>query len=89
MSNETKQWLSDYEFCDICAHPIKGVEEYFVDGKTKMGGVWGLMCPACYVKYGCGIGWGIGQKYNGITGELLEGGYKSSELENEIEGYEP
>lgn len=69
---KNKRWLSPYEKCDICGEQIKGVAEFFVDGKTEMG-PWALMCPKCFEKYGIKIGYGVGQKYDGNTGELLAG----------------
>lgn len=86
--NLIKKWLSSYDSCDICQKPIKGMVPWFVDGKTKMG-PWGLLCPSCFIKHGVGIGYGIGQKYDGHTAELLEGGYEPTALEKELEGYEP
>ena len=65
-----KKWLSDYDSCDMCGAPIKGVAEYFVDGQTKMG-PWALMCPTCFKKYGVAIKYGYGQKYDGKTAKLL------------------
>lgn len=70
----TKKWLSNFDKCDICEAPIKGVAEYFVDGKMRYYSSWALMCPTCFKTHGAGIGYGVGQKYDGTTGELLEGG---------------
>ena len=78
-----KKWLSNYDKCDICGCLIKGKVPYFVDGKTTFG-PWGLQCPSCHKQYGCGIGYGIGQKYDGTTAELIEGGYVPSDLEKEL-----
>lgn len=83
-----KKWLSNYDNCDICGCQIKGAVPYFVDGKTKSG-PWGLLCPNCHKRYGVGIGYGIGQKYDGTTAELIAGGYVLTDLEKELEGYEP
>jgi hypothetical protein len=63
------KWLSPVDKCDICKRTIK---TYFVDGNTKLGG-WALMCPACFKKYGFGLGVGRGQKYDFETKEKLEG----------------
>jgi len=79
------KWLSNYDKCDICGCRIKGVVPYFVDGKTKYG-PWGLLCPECHKQYGVGVGYGIGQKYNGKTGKLMAGGRLQTELEYELEG---
>lgn len=69
-----KKWLSSFDHCDICKTPIKGVEPWFVDGKTNLrGGVWALLCPSCYRTFGVGIGLGKGQQYHGTTAELLAG----------------
>lgn len=70
---EKKYWLSSYDVCDMCHKPIKGVVPFFVDGKTTYG-PWAIMCPECYKKYGVNIGYGVGQKYDGTTAELLDGG---------------
>lgn len=74
-----KYWLSDYIKCDICHGPIKGKVEYFVDGKVKGHSYWALMCPICYKSHGVNLGPGLGQKYHGITAELLEGGCSNTE----------
>lgn len=76
-----KKWLSDFEKCDICGCQLKNNVEYFVDGKTKLKGLWGLLCPECHKKYGYGLGCGFGQKYDGKTGVLLEGGCDQTEGE--------
>ena len=50
--------------CDICRRAIK---KRFIDGRTKMGGLWAILCPSCHVSHGCGLGLGKGQKYE-LTG---------------------
>jgi len=82
------KWLSNYDKCDICNNQIKNKVKWFVDGKTKSG-AWALMCPSCFKKFGVGLGTGKGQKYDGTTAELIEGGHIPTELEDELEGYEP
>ncbi len=77
----TKKWLSEYDECDICHDPIKERVEYFVDGKLKGNSCWALMCPVCFKKHGAGLGCGLGQKYDGTTAELLEGGCIDSDFE--------
>jgi len=65
-----KRWMgTPPEKCDLCE---KKLEEVFVDGKTKQG-PWGILCSKCHAKYGCGLGEGLGQKYNLKTKEKLEG----------------
>lgn len=76
---EVKRWLSPYDECDICHGPIRGKVPWFVDGKTKLKGLWGLICPKCFKKYGYGLGPGLGQKYDGKTAVLLEGGCEDNE----------
>ena len=89
MKTETnKRWMSPFDECDICHGPIKNHVPWFVDGMTKQG-PWGLMCPKCFKEHGVKIAYGFGQKYNGKTGKLMAGGYVPSDLEKEIEGYEP
>ena len=65
----TKKWLSKAENCELCLKPLEG-KEYFVDGDTSFGG-WALMCPACFEKYGKGLGLGCGQKYDAVTKEQI------------------
>lgn len=72
-----RKWLSEYNKCDICHKPIKGVVEYFVDGKIKGHSCWALMCDKCFKIHGTGLGVGVGQKYHGTTAELLAGGSKN------------
>lgn len=67
-----KRWLSAAEKCDVCNKPLKGFVKYFVDGKTIQG-PWALMCPECHNEIGCGLGLGLGQKYDGTTAVLIEG----------------
>jgi hypothetical protein len=76
---KTQKWISPFDKCDICENKIKGVAEFFVDGKIKNATCWALMCPTCFRDHGVGIGYGVGQKYNGTNGELLEGGNKNKE----------
>lgn len=67
-----KKWMSSFEKCDLCGKPLKDHVPYFVDGNTAYG-CWALMCPTCFQKVGRGLGTGKGQKYDGKTGEKLEG----------------
>jgi hypothetical protein len=76
---KVKKWLSPYNSCDICNNPIRNKVPWFVDGKTIFKGMWGLLCPTCFEKYGCGLGCGLGQKYDGKSAILLEGGCKDIE----------
>ena len=80
MPTQVKRWLSPFDSCDICKGPIKGKVPYFVDGKLKGHSMWALMCPKCFEKHGAGIGYGGGQKYDGTTGILLEGGSPDDEF---------
>ena len=74
------KWLSNFDKCDICGTSIKGTVEWFVDGRMKAGS-WALMCPRCFENNGVGLGIGFGQKYDGTTAELIEGGFKKGEVE--------
>ena len=65
----SKKWLGIVTNCDICHTPFTDV---FIDGRT-ITGPWALMCPSCHEKHGVGIGAGIGQKYDAITKEKMEG----------------
>lgn len=72
-----RMWYSSYDKCDMCGAPIKGVVPYFVDGKLKdprYNGAWALMCDKCFFLHGAGLGCGVGQKYDGTSAKLLEGG---------------
>ena len=57
--------------CDLCRNPIVHL---FVDGKTNHG-PWAIMCPACQVERGVGLGTGRGQMYrrDGETFKKVEG----------------
>lgn len=54
--------------CEICDSPMG---DQFVDGKT-LSGPWALMCQACHLKDGVGLGMGKGQKYDAKSGAYLE-----------------
>lgn len=45
--------------CDIDGRPIT---DEFIDGALR-NGRWAIMCPACHVIYGFGLGIGRGQRY--------------------------
>ena len=75
-----KKWLSEYEKCDICGDPIRDVADWFVDGKTVWG-PWALMDEKCFRNHGIGLGCGLGQKYDGKTAKLLEGGCDDTDCE--------
>lgn len=47
------------EKCDICSQPIR---QLFVDGAT-VHGPWAIMCSACMMQHGRGLGQGLGQQY--------------------------
>ena len=53
-------YLGKVPKCDIC---LTDIQDSFVDGITRTGGLWATMCPACYQKEGRGIGQGLGQHY--------------------------
>lgn len=62
MTTERKRWLSPMpEGCDICSTPFEE-ETFMIDGKTRYG-TWGCMCVSCHLSVGCGLGTGLGQKY--------------------------
>lgn len=56
--------------CDICGNAIGAT---FVDGKTRPGGQWGIMCDRCHRLHGVGLGTGKGQKYDSKTREKIDG----------------
>lgn len=73
VKNTIKRWTGSWPAnCDICE--VKLTEHsYFVDGATKYG-PWALMCPACHIHTGRGLGTGKGQKYSSKNGLIkLEG----------------
>jgi hypothetical protein len=46
--------------CDMCHSPVENV---FIDGKTKLGGLWANMCLNCHKEIGMGLGTGKGQEW--------------------------
>ena len=46
--------------CDLCQGKCS---DEFVDGVTKLSGLWGNMCADCFRRYGIGLGTGVGQRY--------------------------
>ena len=58
-----KQWCGSNPICDFCQCVP---DEFFVDGKTKMG-PWAIMCKKCFKVYGTKLGLGYGQKYDAKT----------------------
>lgn len=57
--------------CDICGRSLT-LFPTFIDGQTKFG-VWGLICPECYRRFGVGLGLGKGQEYETKTLKKIEG----------------
>lgn len=56
--------------CDFC--PVS-YPEWIVDGRTKNGGPWALMCPECYPVHGVGkFGIGHGQKYTRVGKDYIK-----------------
>lgn len=55
-----KMWMGSKPVCcDICDGLIL---TKFIDGKVG-NGPWGILCPDCHAKHGCGLGTGRGQQY--------------------------
>lgn len=53
-------WFGDPpEKCKICGAQLTDI---FIDGRTKYG-MWAIMCPTCFEKWGVGTGVGRGQRY--------------------------
>lgn len=45
-------------------HPLKkDGKNIAYDAKLPGYGRWGFLCPACFVRFGCSLGIGHGQKY--------------------------
>lgn len=75
--------------CDFCKRDVRSESypeaqrNQIVDGKTVHGpqivdgkivyGPWAWMCYPCYALRGAGLGLGLGQRWNVLTGEKLEG----------------
>lgn len=60
MATEPKRWMGPApSTCDCCG---KGICDWFVDGKTKLG-PWAIMCTVCFAQTGIGFGIGKGQLY--------------------------
>jgi len=55
--------------CDFCKKTIKTI---FYDSKTIYG-LWAIICHACYLEYGTGLGLGRGQAYDKQTLKRLGG----------------
>lgn len=71
---ETKKWHGDVpEVCELCKKAWTG--NVFFDACIRAGGrtIWGLVCAACHMQYGFGLGTGKGQKYDLTTKEKLAG----------------
>jgi len=67
-----RKWLGTWPAkCDMCGEDLKQFKT-FVDGATIFR-FWALMCPACHVVNGTGIGTGKGQRYDAKTLIKLEG----------------
>jgi hypothetical protein len=48
--------------CGICSKDLLE-EKFCIDGAMKPSGIWGNMCPECFLEHGAGIEWGVGQLY--------------------------
>ena len=56
-----KKWMGTPPTeCDTCGRKI---DQVFIDGRVRVGGMWAILCPACHEKLGVGLGQGKGQKY--------------------------
>lgn len=61
------------DFCDICNGPIKAsFYDAFVRRYLRLGqsgqwyGRWAILCPDCFVREGCRLGTGAGQRYEAL-----------------------
>jgi hypothetical protein len=71
---EKKMWHGDVpKECEACHQPFTG--NVFFDTCIRHSGrtIWGLVCAACHMKFGFGLGTGKGQKYDLTTKEKLAG----------------
>ena len=58
-------WMGEApEECQLCNAKI---EHVFVDGKIEFSGAWAIMCPACALLNGVGLGEGKGQFYGRLS----------------------
>lgn len=66
MQNRSDDTWNGNTECDFCHNEC---EKELIDGNTTFG-VWAVMCPSCFQKYGRGYGIGVGSKYRKIKGKL-------------------
>jgi len=69
LEGEPNYHPSPPSLCDICSSAIAN-HGFFVDGMTKDGS-WANMCAHCYIRQGQGVGWGVGQLYQAVAGEIV------------------
>lgn len=71
---KTVKWRGQAEVCELCREMICPHTDdcWFVDGKTILG-PWAVMCARCFGLLGVGLGVGLGQKYDSLTLEKIEG----------------
>ena len=64
-----KKWLgSKITNCNLCTEPI---DDYFVDGRLARRSSWAIMCKDCSIRYGAGLGVGLGQAYEKVGEEWI------------------
>ena len=66
-----KKWYGTIGDCDGCKTDLND-GHFFFDAKTTFGS-WGLLCESCFKKYGVGLGSGLGQKYDTVSMEKVNG----------------
>ena len=65
----TKKWLgTNPTQCDLCKG---GILSHFIDGKVGNGG-WAILCPTCHMKFGNGLGIGLGQAYEKVGDDWVK-----------------
>jgi hypothetical protein len=60
-----KYWSGPLDSCDLCKKDFFGV--MYDASVPAWGGRWGNICNNCYIKEGCSLGIGRGQKYEQQT----------------------
>ncbi len=69
-----RHWVGDQpEKCDLCEKKMTEQGATWVDGRIAGRSTWANMCERCHSQYGAGIGLGLGQRYNVIDGNKVEG----------------
>lgn len=59
-----RTWSGSTPFqCQVCGRKFSAEDKHFYDFKTQSR-IWAIGCESCWKKVGCGLGTGLGQKYD-------------------------